>query len=297
MKKYKKKYMVSVMYYTLSDFDNISFESYELSASVIESINILDSILNVNVEKKEHSYEKKQRSWNHTKTFQKTTFIQNVSEEDKIYNEIRNGLNKMSLANYDTQSQNLKEAVEKCENKEKIVHIIYNVACSNKVFSELYAKLYKELCDSYECFASSIDTMIDSYKMSAVGIIYKDPNVDYDEYCLYTKKNDKMRASLLFYINLFKYGLLKQDDIISLILFLLNTIDENKVIVERRNEIEEYVEQLFVLCKNMNLCLFNNFEEIKTRIEIFSHLKNGGEIVSMSSRVNFRCMDILDNVN
>jgi hypothetical protein len=139
--------------------------------------------------------------------------------------------------------------------------------------------------------------MIDSYKMSAVGIIYKDPNVDYDEYCLYTKKNDKMRASLLFYINLFKYGLLKQDDIISLILFLLNTIDENKVIVERRNEIEEYVEQLFVLCKNMNLCLFNNFEEIKTRIEIFSHLKNGGEIVSMSSRVNFRCMDILDNVN
>ena len=113
MKKYKKKYMVSVMYYTLSDFDNISFESYELSASVIESINILDSILNVNVEKKEHSYEKKQRSWNHTKTFQKTTFIQNVSEEDKIYNEIRNGLNKMSLANYDTQSQNLKEAVEK----------------------------------------------------------------------------------------------------------------------------------------------------------------------------------------
>ena len=70
----------------------------------------------------------------------------------------------------------------------------------------------------------------------------------------------------------------------------------NKILENRRNEMEEFVEQLFILCKNVNICLCENFDEIKSRIENVSNSKNTGNVVSMSTRVNFRCMDILDTL-
>lgn len=285
------------MYYTLSDYENMCIDSFELNQSVLDSIISLETVLNLNSEKKEQQFfEKKPKHWNNVKTFQKTTFIQNVSEEDKIYNEIRNSLNKLSMNNYDSQSNTIMINVEKCEDKEKIINTIYNVACSNKVFSELYAKLFKELCAKYECFGIQIPIMLTNYKTKVTNIIYKDPNVDYDEYCAYTKNNDNLRSSLMFFVNLFKYELLEKNDLVELIMYLLDIMDTNKVLENRRNEMEEFVEQLFVLCKNVNICLCENFKEIKSRVENVSNLKISGNIVSMSSRVNFRCMDILDTL-
>jgi len=286
------------MYYTINDYENICVDNFELNQSVLDSIISLETVLNLNSEKKEQQFfEKKPKHWNNVKTFQKTSFIQNVSEEDKIYNEVRNSLNKLSTNNYDSQSNNIMINVEKCIDKEKIVNTIYNVACSNKVFSELYAKLFKELCTKYECFSVHIPIMLTNYKTKVTNIVYKDPNVDYDEYCTYTKNNDNLRSSLMFFVNLFKHGLLKRDDLVELIMFLLDVMDTNKVLENRRNEMEEFVEQLFILCKNVNICLCENFQEIKLRVENVSNLKNSGNIVSMSSRVNFRCMDILDTLN
>ena len=79
----------------------------------------------------------------------------------------------------------------------------------------------------------------------------------------------------MFFVNLFKHGL-------QLSLFLLDIMDIHKVLENRRNEIEEeFVEQLFILCKNVNIC-FVNFDEIKSRIENVSNSKNTGNVVSMS---------------
>ena len=205
-------------------------------------------------------------------------------------------MNKLSVNNYDSQSNNILTNVEKCADKEKIINTIYNVACSNKVFSELYAKLFKELCTKYDCFSEHIPMMVINYKGKVGNIEYKDPNIDYDEYCGYTKNNDILRSSLMFFVNLFKHGLLKRDDLVELIMFLLDIMDIHKVLENRRNEMEEFVEQLFILCKNVNICLCENFDEIKSRIENVSNSKNTGNVVSMSSRVNFRCMDILDTL-
>lgn len=284
------------MYYTFNDYENISIDNYIMDQSILDNLTALEGILNLNVEKKEHNYERKSKSWNQVKSFQKTNFVQNVSEEDKIYNEIRNSLNKLSANNYEVQSIIIVNNVEKCEDKTKVMETIYNVACSNKVFSELYAKLYKELCEKYHCFRENVSSMLEKYKTDLANIVYKDPNVEYDDYCVYTKNNDKLRSSLMFYVNLFKYDLMKRNDLVDLIIFLLNNMDTNTTIVDHRNEMDEYVEQLFVLCKNMKLCLCEKFDEIKSRLEVFSNLKNGGEVVSMSPRVNFRCMDILDSL-
>lgn len=286
------------MPFQLRDYDNINVDNYELSQTVIDGIRNLESLMNL--EKKETFVDprKSAKSWNSAppKNFQKTTFLQNVSEEDKIYNEIRNSLNKLSSSNYDAQMANILVNIEKCEDKDKVVQTIYTIACSNKVFSELYAKLYKELVTKYDYFADAVSTMLDTYKTKITSIVYKDPNVDYDLYCAYTKTNDSLRASLLFYVNLFKYDLLKRESLVELIMFILDVMETNQVIENRRNEMEEFAEQLFILCKNMDICLCDHFAHIKSKIEGYSIMKNGGEIISMSSRVNFRCMDILDGL-
>ena len=286
------------MPFQLRDYDNINVDNYELSQTVIDGIRNLESLMNL--EKKETFVDprKSAKSWNSAppKNFQKTTFLQNVSEEDKIYNEIRNSLNKLSSSNYDAQMANILVNIEKCEDKDKVVQTIYTIACSNKVFSELYAKLYKELVTKYDYFADAVSTMLDTYKTKITSIVYKDPNVDYDLYCAYTKTNDSLRASLLFYVNLFKYDLLKRESLVELIMFILDVMETNQVIENRRNEMEEFAEQLFIICKNMDICLCDHFAHIKSKIEGYSIMKNGGEIISMSSRVNFRCMDILDGL-
>lgn len=282
------------MLYSLTDYESINIENFILSEEVMDCLSNLETILNV--DKKDTFFEKKPKSWNTPKTFVKTSFMQNISDEDKIFNEIRNSLNKMSLSNYESQKDKILENINKCEDKTRVVQILCNVAYSNKVFSELYAKLYKELTTMYDFFVENIPIMLGKYKNELNTIVYKDPNIDYDDYCTYTKNNDILRASLLFYINLFKYDLLNRDDITELIVFILDTMDTNVVIDNRRNELEEYVEQLFVLCKNVNVHMCGNFEQLKAKIERFSKLKNENEIVSMSSRVNFRCMDIMDSL-
>ena len=278
------------MLFQLRDYDNINVDNYELSQTVIDGIRNLESLMNL--EKKETFVDprKSAKSWNSAppKNFQKTTFLQNVSEEDKIYNEIRNSLNKLSSSNYDAQMANILVNIEKCEDKDKIVHTIYTIACSNKVFSELYAKLYKELVTKYDYFADAVSTMLDTYKTKLTSIVYKD--------CAYTKTNDSLRASLLFYVNLFKYDLLKRESLVELIMFILDVMETNQVIENRRNEMEEFAEQLFIICKNMDICLCDHFAHIKSKIEGYSKMKNGGGVISVSSRVNFRCMDILDGL-
>lgn len=286
------------MLFQIRDYDNINVDNFELSQVVMDSIHNLESLMNL--EKKESFVDTRKitKSWNSSppKIFQKTTFLQNVSEEDKIYNEIRNSLNKLSSSNYDTQMANILVNIEKCEDKDKVVQTIYTIACSNKVFSELYAKLYKELVTKYDYFADAVSTMLDTYKTKITSIRYKDPNVDYDLYCAYTKTNDSLRASLSFYVNLFKYDLLKRESLVELIMFILDVMETNQVMENRRNEMEEFAEQLFILCKNMDICLCDHFAHIKSKLEKYSKLKNGGEVISMSSRVNFRCMDILDGL-
>lgn len=282
------------MLYSLSDYESIDVDSFTLSNEVVESIKNLEDIMNI--DKKDTFFEKKPKMWNTPKTFVKTSFMQNISEEDKLFNEIRNCLNKMTTTNYDSQKDKIMESIGKCENQSRVVQILCNVAYSNKVFSEIYARLYKELMLKYDFFKEAIPVMLEKYKTDLTGIVYKDPNVDYDEYCVYTKNNDILRASLLFYINLFKHDLINREDLIELIMFILDTMDTNMVLDNRRNEMEEYVEQLFVLCKNINVCLCENFNEMKSRIQKFVDLKNGENVLSMSSRVNFRCMDILDSL-
>jgi hypothetical protein len=80
---------------------------------------------------------------------------------DKDINEIRTILNKMSETNFESQKTviicKINDIIEKDGDDGRAYQdrrqIRFDVACSNKFFAELYAKLYKELSVKFCMFA------------------------------------------------------------------------------------------------------------------------------------------------
>ena len=58
------------MYYTISDYENICVDNFELNQCVLDSIVSLENVLNLNTERKDNFFEKKPKHWNHVKTFE-----------------------------------------------------------------------------------------------------------------------------------------------------------------------------------------------------------------------------------
>lgn len=278
--------------YTLNQIEAINIDNFKLCDDILSNIEELE---NIHGERKEANIKKK--LWNQPKKFQKTVIIQNTSEEDLIFNNIRNALNKISENNYESQLEIIMLNIDKCDGIDKVVQRIYTIACNNKIFSELYAKIYNTLNKKNPLFGNEVFKMIENYKTVMKKIKYIDPNEDYDNYCMYTKNNDMMRASLLFYIHLFKYCLLKREQIIDIILFIIEEIKTSYTVENKTNENEELVEHLHILCKNMNIKMSDKYEQIFLEIEHLSKAKKDQTYISISSRINFRCMDIIKNLS
>jgi len=154
---------------------------------------------------------KQEEPWEKVKVF-KTTKIEKKDGIEKLINDIRICLNKISIKNYDTQRdtiiQHIKDIIEtEDENPDelsKITKAIFDIASSNKFYSELYAKLYKELTEIFPSFNEIVSTFVIDYVNGIQNIQYFDPKVDYDKYCDNNKENDKRKAMSAFIVNLAK---------------------------------------------------------------------------------------------
>ena len=183
-----------------------------------------------------------------------------------------------------------------------ISKVIFDIASSNKMISDLYAKLYKQLIDVYDDFKSKTSVLLDNYKITFNEIHYIDPNVDYDGYCKYTKSNDIRKAMTLFTVHLMCNDILNEKSIIDTIIFLEEMILKYAEESDRTNEVEEITENVFILI-TQSIDVLKNSEEwtekIVPTIHELSKLRktNGAKYPSMSSRATFKYMDILDALN
>jgi DNA-binding phage protein len=208
--------------------------------------------------KTHHSKKVENEDWENvraTNSF-KATKIDKKEGIDKLMNDIRICLNKITTKNYNTQKDQIIEYIHNmvAENDEnllddmsKVVKSIFDIASTNKYFSELYANLYKELCDKYPDFKSVIEVYITEYKDGIREIIYVDSSVDYDKYCNYNKVNDKRKALSLFIVNLMKKKLVNTVEFIDIILYLQDLVFSYIDTPNKLNEVEEITENLFIL--------------------------------------------------
>jgi len=236
----------------------------------------------------------------------KITKIDKKEGIDKLLNDIRICLNKITTKNYDTQKDQIIEYIHNmvAENDEnllddmsKVVKSIFDIASTNKYFSELYANLYKELCDKYPDFKTVIEVYITEYKEGIREIIYVDSSVDYDKYCNYNKINDKRKALSLFIVNLMKKNLVNTAEFIDIILYLQDLVFSYIDTPNKLNEVEEITENLFILITNSKaeIASETKWESIVNNLTKCSQLK-AKDKPSISSRAIFKYMDVLDNL-
>jgi len=271
--------------YSVEFFDNYETK-FVLPNDVIFSIDTLrDSI--VPIERKGDKKIKKSVSdgnWETMRTFKATK----IKSEDKENNDLRNILNKMSKTNLTENIEKVKTILSSQDETElkKSVELILQICCSNNFFTELYAKLYVAIHSMSPLFEERIIGHYESYTSNLKNIIYVDPNGDYDAYCKYNKNNDLQKSTLLFLIHLHKENCF--DNIEKIEEFLFALINNTILYENKKNEVEEQVENLFIyFSNNQDRIIYNkkNIENICVKTD---------KKKSLSSRAKFRCMDIID---
>lgn len=243
-------------------------------------------------------------SWSMLRDFKPTVIIEHKDGLEKLVSEIRGALNKISLKNYDTNSKLIIEKLHEIQNQsnttdeiKKMATNIFEIASTNKFFSEIYANLYKALMTEFpDIFTSILDVCIQGFTELLKTIQYVDQTTNYDEFCKYNKENDKRKATSIFITNLVKVGVIP----VSTILYLINELHDilNQYIKEtnKLNEVEEITENIYLLLTNNHEILKESVQELKTKMHVLSQIK-AKEYPSISSRAIFKFIDIIERMN
>ena len=208
----------------------------------------------------------------------------------------------MSSKNYDTQRDTIlyfilemnTETIETEAELEKIALVIFDIASTNKFYSEMYARLYKELIQLYPVFQKVMDDFLQTYIQSLQEIHYADPNVNYDLFCVYTKQSDKRKATAQFLVHMLREKILSQEYIISLIDTLIEKVSENMEIEGRVNEVEEITELVNIFISQSKEVIIPNDTWLQCMVNIreFSKYKLKDK-ASLSSRILFKYIDLV----
>ena len=263
------------MHYTYDDIININISDVIINSDTIQKIvdikkelNIIDII----IEKK---------------TKNELTHANNICKL----------LNKISEKKYDKLKKEIIELIHNIKNDNDMLLItnkIFLIASSNRNLCELYSKLYKELIHVNKDFLFIFQDNFVTYIEILKTIDYVSSNEDYDLYCDYVKKVDKLISSLYFFISLMKIKICTMDNIITLLENLINTLNNE---LNRENSSNEYKEELmnsiFIIFKETihDMKLNKKYPQIQQEIQ---NIKTNSNI---SKKINFKCMDIEDIMN
>ena len=255
-----------------------------------------------------HSSPSDELSWENVRNF-KTTKMEKKEGVEKQMNDIRICLNKISNKNYDTQQELIMNYIIEMENTNKeefdkniptIAQSIFEVASTNKFYSEVYAKLYKTLLSKYPIFMDILNDFLEKYKTSLDEIKTADQNENYDLFCVYNKENDKRKACTIFWMHMMKLEILSISDMIHVMKLVLQKIETNMEIAGKLNEVEELTELLFLFLQEGYVFITersgpgseedwtNNIETIQKIAKYKIKDKK-----TFSSRVLFKFMDMI----
>lgn len=260
------------MIYTYDTFIEISIKMNKSITKIDEqSLNILNNI-------------KKQLNI-HVQEVLKVTIINKKESISQIFKI----LNKMTDKNYDKLKAELFDIIKHIETIEeinKITELIFKIASSNIFYSNLFSKLYCELIQIKQEFFNVFQERFDVHITNMHKLNYVDPNIDYDEYCLYIKRVEILKSSLTFFINLMKKNICSLDNIVEIGIKLQESIIENTSTIEQN---EEYINNIGIIIKEcIEYLLFHD------KMNVFYNNIIIIQGMNISKKINFKCLDMLD---
>lgn len=232
---------------------------------------------------------------------------------EKLINEIRVSLNKISTKNYETHRdtifKNINDIIDheqieieqqqdpqQQEQIDKIAAAIFEIASTNKFYSVLYATLYKELTEKYPIFTDILQNFITTTYLNNINSIeYVDEQKDYDKFCLINKENDRRKAMSVFIINLMKKELVPKHTTVDIITHLQDLVMAFVDQPDKNYVVDEITENIFLLLTTCEKDLIHEpgWDIIVNNIQTCSQYKVK-EHQSISSRAIFKYKDIVD---
>lgn len=321
------------LYYSLNDFNTITFDNtYTLSSDVLKIIHELNlkfgsqnerTTVDINTIQydRQRNRTKKQstvfstdgrseEAWETLRSFKATVVEKKMDGIEKTINDIRICLNKISKKNYNSILEVIIDLISETQNKitdssrenreesmKKIANYIFEIASTNKFFSEIYASLYKELFYRYDIFFIIISEFVSTFTERMKDIQYVDQNSDYDAFCANNKINDARKATAVFIVNLVKNGVLPKDDLLDIMNKIVDIVLEYIETPDKVNQVEEITENIFLIISESHSFMndMDIWTNILEKIMEISQMKTKDK-PSLSSRAVFKYMDIIDKI-
>ena len=286
-------------YYDVEKFGNIE----EIDEKTISLINNLakrvgaPNYQKTPIFKKRVKYNKKNElnEWNDLRNFKITKLEKKVNDTDIIVDKIRSNLNKLTKDNYELIKTEIIDLINNDvdTNKEmlkEVVTCIFDIGKTNFFWSDIYAKLYKDLSDKFhlnEIYKVDINTYTELFK----DIEYVDPDDDYNSFCRNNKINENRKAFSKFLTFIMMEGLIEVSIVKNIVIDLLskfNTFlnDKNKV-----HELDEVVANILIFATFDNGCLCEL--KLNDKIEEISNM-NSKAYPGLTQKIVFKCCDFVD---
>jgi hypothetical protein len=245
--------------------------------------------------------------WETMRSF-KATKIESKTGIEKTVNDVRVALNKISVANYEKQKTavmgfvsgyfNGPDANVNDHDTGRISKAIFDIASTNKFYSEIYAKLYNELIGVAPVFRSLLDEFVAGFTNMSGAPIYVDPDVDYDGFCVYSKACDIRKSTSTFLVNCLKIGLIFPEQIATILFEFVSYVEMNIQDESFVKLAEEVIENVFIIATSCQSELkstakWNDY--VLPTVSRFAAQKNEG-LKGLSSRAAFKCMDLIAKV-
>jgi len=242
--------------------------------------------------------------WEMMRSF-KATKIESKTGIEKTVNDIRTALNKMSTANYDKQRGVVIDLVNGYfaeevteENTSRISKVIFDIASTNKFYSEIYAKLYKELVAAHFVFSELLEAFVSGFTCMDSVPVYIDPDVDYDGFCIYSKACDIRKSTSTFLVNCLKLQLIDPSRISHILCEFLRYVDAKREDKSATKIVEEIVENVYIIATvcSGELSKTDNWREyvLPTIKRIVAN--TNGVLTGLSNRAKFKLMDVLEKI-
>lgn len=310
----ESKYNIEIISKIKDDIDIDTF----ISEDIIKYINELTSMVGAptysktpvfssnqkRARKKKKTQEVSDDDWEAIRQFQTTDMTRKSEGIESDIDDLRVMLNKLTGDNLVFVTDEIMSKLEKImkENKKEDEYIligntIFEIASSNKFYSDVYADLYEKIMNQYEIFKTIFTKNYEDFTGVFEHFDYVSAEEDYDKFCEYNKKNEKRKALSSFFINLMKLNIVNQDSIVKIIKNLQKNLEEELTKEDNREICEELTETLYILITEGSDILdeHDEWEEIHETIKRVSEYSSDDK-PSASNKLVFKHLDILDEL-
>jgi len=246
------------------------------------------------------------RAPNHaTEPFKATQFIaKEKTSREEFLQQIRLYLNKISANNFDALNETMMTAIsdqwgEGSENIDEfapLVQPLLDIASMNKFYAEIYARLFRAWSARFP-MSHILDSFCDEQHraLGTSGEGYADERKDPEKYYAYGKMNDKRRANTVFWVHLWKCGVIPIETLLEQLSqyhdWLLSWMDEQG----RGPAVEELADNMCLavgICKTEVASHAMWIDHVLPKIQKIAQSKSKDHL-SLPSRIVFKYKDLL----